>query len=35
MLQYGAGARLAGAAVSTYLLEKTRVNPNPNPYPYP
>ena len=25
MLQYGAGARLAGAAVSTYLLEKTRV----------
>ena len=25
ILQYGAGARLAGATVSTYLLEKTRV----------
>ena len=25
VLQYGAGSRLAGAAVSTYLLEKTRV----------
>ena len=25
VLQYGSSSRLAGAAVSTYLLEKTRV----------